>query len=196
MIGKRVTFIRQIWENGDRGVKENREYTGIVLDKFAGLQRVEGKLWRAEYYLVELADGIIAKFFCDEAVRIEKKSEEPSMTSIIELEHERLAWSLKTFTEATSISSLYKCRDEIREIESDILMEKRVPEEYADALMCLFDSAGRQGIPVEEIFEAYRIKFEINKKRTWVKNENNTYSHKHITAPTVKTELIENTEDL
>lgn len=179
MIGRTVTFIRQTYHS--RGVDTSKQYTGIVLDKIIGLEKVEGRNYRAEFYLVELPDGIIGKFFCDEAVRIEKDSMEPSMTSIIELEHERLQWSLKTFTEATSISSLYKCRDELHEIESDILMEKRIPEEYADAIMCLFDSAGRHGIPVEEIFEAYKIKFEINKKRVWVKNDNNTYSHKQIT---------------
>lgn len=96
---------------------------------------------------------------------------------IIQLEAERLAWSLKTFPEATSISSLRKLETEIKEIESDILAGIRQPEEYADALMCLFDSAGRQGIFPEEIYEEYAKKFEINKNRKWVKNPDNSYSH-------------------
>lgn len=93
------------------------------------------------------------------------------------LETQRLAWSLKTFTEATAISSLHKLRSEIDEIEYDLQNGERRPEEYADALMCLFDSAGRAGISVSEITEAFEKKLEVNKKRTWVKNPDNSYSH-------------------
>ncbi len=169
---------------------------------------------------------------------------------IIEIEKQRLAWSFETFPDATSISSLRKLESELKEIEADIMAGKRIPEEFADALMCLFDSAGRIGINVEqitkaydglnliflehvseilpdpismvifdklrakikdievriisgnnvpeefanalmcligiaqrhgisreEITSAYAIKFEINKKRTWVKNDDNSYSH-------------------
>lgn len=98
---------------------------------------------------------------------------------LIESEKERLEWSLKTFTEATSYSSLLKCDDELNEIAQDLALGKRRPEEYADALMCLFDSAGRQKDPItlEEIIDAFIKKVKINKGRTWVKNKNNTYSH-------------------
>lgn len=97
--------------------------------------------------------------------------------NIIELEEVRLRWSLETFKEATPTSSLNKCRSEIDEIEQDISNGIKRPEEYADAIMCLFDSAGRQGITVQEILESYRKKIEINKTRTWVKNPDNSYSH-------------------
>ena len=97
--------------------------------------------------------------------------------NIIELEKERLEWSLETFKEATAISSLRKLEEEIKEIESDINEGKIVPEEYADALMCLLDSAGRQGIGVEEIIAAFSEKLEKNKKRVWKKNTDNSYSH-------------------
>ena len=99
--------------------------------------------------------------------------------TIIELEKRRLEWSKRIFTEATAISSLRKCEEEIEEIEKDIENGVRNPEEYADALMCLFDSAGRQENPisVEEIFEAFEKKLIINENRNWIKNDNNTYSH-------------------
>lgn len=97
--------------------------------------------------------------------------------NLIEIENQRLQWSFKTFPEATAISSLRKCEAEILEIEQDILNGAIIPEEYADALMCLFDSAGRHGISPEEIVEAYAAKFEKNKKRVWAKNPDNTYSH-------------------
>lgn len=97
--------------------------------------------------------------------------------TIIELEAERLEWSLKTFPEATAISSLLKAHDELVEIANDINKGIREPMEYADVLMCLFDSAGRQGIFPTEIFEAFEKKLAINKNRNWNKNHDNTYSH-------------------
>jgi len=97
--------------------------------------------------------------------------------NIIDLEQNRFEWSLTTFPEATPISSLRKLESEIKEIEADIIANKKVPEEYADALMCLFDSAGRHGIGPEEIFEAFALKLIKNKNRTWVKNPDNSYSH-------------------
>lgn len=96
---------------------------------------------------------------------------------IQELEAERLEWALKKFPDATPISSLIKLCSEIEEIHNDIISEVREPMEYADALMCLFDSAGRQGILPEEIFVAFEKKLAINKTRTWNKNPDNTYSH-------------------
>jgi hypothetical protein len=99
------------------------------------------------------------------------------MRSIIELEKERLEWSLKTFPEATPIGSLRKLESEIEEIEVNIVEGFKEPIEYADALMCLFDAAGRDGISVEEIFKAFEEKLAINKKRVWAKNPDNSYSH-------------------
>jgi hypothetical protein len=99
------------------------------------------------------------------------------MTDILKLEEERMEWSFKTFPEATAISSLRKLEEEIKEIENNIIEGKKDTEEYADALMCLFDSAGRFGISPEEIFQAFQNKLETNKKRVWKKNPDNTYSH-------------------
>ena len=98
-------------------------------------------------------------------------------TDIVNLENERFAWSIVTFPEATSISSLRKLEGEVLEIEADINAGIKEPEEYADALMCLFDSAGRHGISVEEIIIAFAKKLEKNKKRKWNKNPDDTYSH-------------------
>lgn len=101
------------------------------------------------------------------------------MKTIIELEKERLEWSLKNFPEATPISSLRKLESEIEEIEVDIIEGaiNSINEEYADALMCLFDSAGRLGITPQLIFDAFEKKLEKNKNRLWKKNPDNTYSH-------------------
>ena len=109
-----------------------------------------------------------------------------SKKTIIELEAERLEWSLKNFPKATYYSSLSKLKEEIKEVVKELKRLDKFPEqyalpkltmEYADCLMCLFDSAGRAGVPVEDIIEALEEKLEINKNRKWKKNPDNTYSH-------------------
>lgn len=103
------------------------------------------------------------------------------MYNIEKLEAERMAWALETFPEATAYSSLQKLKEEIKEVEEDL--HRPNPKgvqtlfEYADCLMCLFDSAGRAGFKPNQIFEAFALKLKKNKSRTWVKNSNNTYSH-------------------
>lgn len=106
--------------------------------------------------------------------------------NIIELEKERLEWSLKNFPEATAFSSLQKLKGEIKEVEVDLKTDPlpdSIIEEYADCLMCLFDSAGRLGIKPPLIFEAFAEKLKKNKSRVWVKNPDNTYSHVKTNSP-------------
>lgn len=102
------------------------------------------------------------------------------------LEHQRFEWALTTFPEATDFSSLQKLKEEISEIEENIKKGIKDPIEYADALMCLFDSAGRNGISVSEIAKAFSNKLEINKSRKWVKNADNTYSHEKKAPDTLQ----------
>ncbi len=113
----------------------------------------------------------------DELALIDERPININAPNITSLETERMAWSLLTFPEATPISSLRKLEAEIKEIEADIIAGIKEPVEYADALMCLFDSAGRQGIAPEEIFAAFAYKLEKNKSRAWIKNPDNSYSH-------------------
>lgn len=102
---------------------------------------------------------------------------------IFQLEHLRLLWSYKTFPDATPVSSLLKLKEEINEVTEQLnagpfdVDAAKLHDEYADCLMCLLDSAGRAGVTVLQIFEAFADKFERNKKRTWEKNPDNTYSH-------------------
>lgn len=102
------------------------------------------------------------------------------MKNLFELEKDRLAWSLETFPEASPISSLLKLESEIQEVILELGFETQsanLSEEYADCLMCLFDSAGRAGITPEMITQAFAKKLEKNKARKWVKNPDNSYSH-------------------
>ncbi len=97
-----------------------------------------------------------------------------------DLEAARLAWSLKIFTQATETSSLLKLRKEIEEVEEELASPKRnykaLALEYADCVMCLLDSAGRAGVSVTEILEAFEEKNKINFADEWKKNDDNTYS--------------------
>ncbi len=101
------------------------------------------------------------------------------MKDISELEAERMEWALQTFPEATPFSSLNKLCSEIEEVAEHLESQNYdgLDIEYADCLMCLFDSAGRVGITPKEIFQAFERKLAINKERSWVKNPDNTYSH-------------------
>jgi hypothetical protein len=100
--------------------------------------------------------------------------------------NEFLEWSLPTFSEATAISSLAKASDEIEEVKDLFQYEKydpnsisfvELPVEYADIIMCVFDSAMRAGITPQRINIALEEKININKNRQWEKNLNKTYSH-------------------
>ena|ERR1044072_1691099 len=104
--------------------------------------------------------------------------------SLEELEIERMDWSRKTFPEATAMSSLEKLKQEIKEVEDEYALDLpeffkqgELAEEYSDCLMCIFDSAGRAGITVTQIRDAFEKKLEKNKARKWQKNDDNTYSH-------------------
>jgi hypothetical protein len=94
-----------------------------------------------------------------------------------QLEDERFAWSLETFKRATSISSLRKLEGKINEIKTDIINGQDPGEGYAEALMCLLDSAARRGITFDQLTQAFARKLEKNKARTWTVNPDNTYSH-------------------
>lgn len=100
--------------------------------------------------------------------------------SLEELENERFEWSLKTFPEATIGSSILKAQEEIHEVLKsfrDGETKEQTAEEYADIVKAIFDSAGRAGITVHDIRNAFEKKLAKNKARTWVKNADNTYSH-------------------
>lgn len=99
------------------------------------------------------------------------------LPDLVEMEEERLKWSLETFPEATPISSLRKAEEEMKEVEVNIESGIKDEEEYADWLMCLLDSAGRDGIWVGDILIAFARKKEKNKLRKWKKNPDNSYSH-------------------
>lgn len=90
-------------------------------------------------------------------------------------------WSVKTFTMATSYSSLQKLEVEIAELKFAIVYsgKKFVLDEYADCFLCLLHSAAKEGFTVQELTRAIGLKAGINFRREWILNEDgNTYIHK------------------
>jgi hypothetical protein len=52
------------------------------------------------------------------------------------------------------------------------------PLEWADCMLLLLDAARRKGYTPDQLFDFCLEKLEINKKRKWVKSDNNVYFHK------------------
>lgn len=89
-------------------------------------------------------------------------------------------FALKSFPNATATSSLFKLQEEKLELSLCLQKEMYTTDlafEYADCLMCIFDSANRAGISVSELIGAFYEKLEINKSRKWIENPDKTYSH-------------------
>jgi len=99
---------------------------------------------------------------------------------IVSLEAKRLEWSLKLFKTANPISSIIKLQNELEEVIAELSAEtinkEHLSEEYADCLMCLFDSAGRAGILPTDIFKSFSEKLKVNLSSEWIDNGNGTYS--------------------
>lgn len=110
---------------------------------------------------------------------LDNKNKNQDMKTLEELANEFTEWSLPIFKEATALSSLEKCDEEIKEVANEIQHGgiHLVLEEYVDCFMCLFDSAARAGYTPLKIKEAFAIKLAKNKARKWVMNKNKTYSH-------------------
>lgn len=107
----------------------------------------------------------------------------------IEQVREWMAFSLVTFPKSTVSSTTEKMLEEI----SELLSAKTRPEileEIVDCLMCLLHIGSLSQFSAEEIQSAFKAKLEINKKRDWNLNSNNTYSHSN--TPSVSKEELDN----
>lgn len=96
-----------------------------------------------------------------------------------------MAWTLANFPKSGTEASLIHLQEEIKEILSELQSDDPNPTseegvtlmEFADAFICLFTAAGKSGFTIQEIFRAVKNKMEINYKRKWILNPDNTYSH-------------------
>jgi len=72
-------------------------------------------------------------------------------------------WAAATFREETVQSKLEHLLEEVQEI----LAAPGDIEEYADALMLLFDAARLAGFGLAELVSAMDAKFQVNQRREW-----------------------------
>lgn len=89
------------------------------------------------------------------------------------------AWQKETFPQATADSKIAHLQEEVDELAVDVHIQ--APDrrlEYADCFLLLYGSAAADGMSYDDIIAAIQEKFEINKKRTWGKpNENGVVNH-------------------
>lgn len=99
------------------------------------------------------------------------------MNFIFDLEKERFEWSMKNFPKQSSGESLKHLEKEIKEIR--LSLNANAPDiiEFADAQMLLWDSVQRAGITLDELFLAFKDKFEENKLRKWNKSIDGHFEH-------------------
>lgn len=88
-------------------------------------------------------------------------------------------WSVMQFAKADEFVSLNKAKKEIDELELELGCgdDRAALDEYADVFLCLFHSAKKKGFSVTQVLNAIHEKAEINYKREWRKNDDDTYSH-------------------
>lgn len=85
-------------------------------------------------------------------------------------------WSVSTYKKSTSLSCMTHLKRECDEVLEETDKGKQLVE-FADCFMCLLSAAAREGFDAEQLIDAIRAKAEINYKRKWVLNPDNTYSH-------------------
>lgn len=77
-------------------------------------------------------------------------------------------------SQRNEMGTLHHLKMEINEL----IENPNSPLEWADCMLLLLDAARRKGYTPDQIFDFCLQKLEINKKRKWVKIENNVYIHK------------------
>lgn len=114
--------------------------------------------------------------------KAKSQNEEAGVPTFEEVFAESAEFSLNTFINSTSYSSLEHLKEEVLEVQKELTIYETVDrpallKEYADCFLCLISSAAREGITAKEIVAAMDAKAQINKARKWKLNTNNTYSH-------------------
>lgn len=95
-----------------------------------------------------------------------------------------MEWTQTNFPKSGAKSSLIHLQEEIKEV-LEAIDDPTTREhhegialmEYADCFICLLTAAGKSGFTIQELFKASQNKMNINYKREWILNADNTYSH-------------------
>lgn len=94
-------------------------------------------------------------------------------------------WQIETFPEQTVHGKMAHLEKEVRELRNALLNgedRKSVRHEFADCFMLIYGAAYAYGMDDADIWDSFREKFEINKKRKWGK-PNADGSVQHIANP-------------
>lgn len=154
-----------------------QEETGLVtcfelsLEDIANINKY-GKIWHMQLTFGQAMQPMMM-LAVNDFFNSELDDAPATVVDFEELEKQRFEWASKTFKGCTAQGALEHLKDEIKEIEA----EPTDPIEYADALMLLFDAAGRSGVTVKDIFIAFRDKHQVNLTREWKQNANGSYYH-------------------
>ena len=83
-------------------------------------------------------------------------------------------WQKETFKKATPLSKLAHLKQEIEELETDLINDNKERRlEFADCFLLLFGAAQADGMSYEDIINCIDEKFQIVKKRKWGKPDKN-----------------------
>lgn len=101
-------------------------------------------------------------------------------------------WSDKTFGGSPLIAGR-KLMHESQELLHAVELENKqqVKKELADVFMIVLDVAGKFGINVRELMSEATDKFNVNKSRTWIQQQDGTFQHKEI-EPENTVEIVVN----
>lgn len=89
-------------------------------------------------------------------------------------------WQSKTFPKSTPSSYLTHLKEEIKELQSDIISNNPNKNlEYADCLILLIGAAAKDNLSYNDIINSINTKMSINIKRKWNK-PSKTGVYKHI----------------
>jgi phosphoribosyl-ATP pyrophosphohydrolase len=94
---------------------------------------------------------------------------------------EWIEFAIPTFEKSTALSSAFKAKEEVGELIADLKSEQdgiNPMSEYADVVLCIIHSLAKKGFSVQALINWMDIKMKVNKKREWILNPDNTYSHK------------------
>lgn len=101
----------------------------------------------------------------------------------MDIQQDYLKWALYTF-DTTALSAIIHLDREVDELYNEVLFDGEDPyslengiSEVADIQMLLWYICQKLNISNEDLEKAIQEKLKINRKRTWIKNEDGSYSH-------------------
>lgn len=109
-----------------------------------------------------------------------RKRKATSIEQVQQFIDDNNSWSVEKFGDCLAVAPLTHLSKEVRETINAILFDEpdeSIRMEFADCFILLMQSAHKFGLSFEDVFNAAKKKMEINKRRTWGRNNDGTYGH-------------------